>query len=218
MKLMVLKKRGKLPQDAGGTPIMFTEGRHMRPRVSVSGRSILLPSPMGRSEFFPLQNGQQFLFVRDLGKKTRNAWFAGMDEQYPFVTRMPWRTFKVWKKRGEKAFYEEIRPSVITNIEELHTPRRAERQGDMWLFPMPYSWDELLKSFLIVDGKSMTPRRAKKESVLDSRHCLTGRCVENVYFSYTRCWLGEGVIEAPHHKPRVLKGPHLIARTWKCGD
>lgn len=215
-----MQKRGTLPQTAGDVPIHYKGSRRTKPYLKE--RSIVLPQRFSRAdELHELQGGRQLLFLQRVpGQRGPSLWFLGLDERHPFVTNLRfrnggsthWYDFK-WGG-GEAVFYRGLKPREIRDIERW-SKQRAKRQGEWWFIKLPFSWAEIQNAHVIAHGLSLPICRINKKPVrYRSNHVLTGRYASpsgSIAGSDTGLVV-EGVLEAPHHATRVLKGPHLLVR------
>ncbi|MBI2590265.1 MAG: hypothetical protein HYW33_00070 [Candidatus Blackburnbacteria bacterium] len=122
MRIAQLGKCGtKLPKNAGEA-VLEWDHRVSEPRRE--GRTIFLPAH-GPVEFYPLQDGRQFLVV--VWDKTRNSYnsepqwthtlhFGGTDEQ-PFLVQMEPAVLDELTG-GEEAFYQTLKPPTAISMEE----------------------------------------------------------------------------------------------------
>ena len=221
LNLTSLQRRGVLPAFAGNAPLCFEGSRkpHLR------DQQIVLPRPTKQQWFFQLQFGRQFVFVHTSKSKVRTLWFAGWDEQHPFVSelgvlafptisRAP-RLLKILKTKGEKTFYEALKPCPIRRLERLYD-RKARRQGDFWFFPLDCSWTEFRQGYKLI-GLENEVEVAVERKLFGANHYLTGTFIKDVAIgNWWRCWVGEGIVTAPHHSDVVLEGLHIIC--WAKGD
>lgn len=219
MKLCEMKR---LPRKAGLARLQFGIRNAQRNPPYRDKDLIVLPDEP-KAEFCPLQNGRQFLLRS--WPVTRNwpitrIWFGGTDEN-PFLVELENDVFEVFKKRGQKGFYEALKPKVITAIEKRFNVA-SQRQGDIWAVPIP-SWDDANFVMLLCFGETLKPRTVKSKSIFGTRHRLTGRWVnpDIVYLRWPICGyvydnpiiFAEGTVEGPGHSPMELKGVHVLAQT-----
>lgn len=237
MKLLEMET---LPKRAGRAVLRFS------PRVRWPHRNkeaILIPKN-SVVEFFPLLDGEQFLLrgERDVTRHCRNCghatryddravYFGGTDQspsRSPFLVQLVAEAFKHYRTSGEDRFFQALKPYLIVELERKWGPEHTQRQGDIWAYKLPWSWEDLMRKELAdgrdfgVERSPMRRRRGGWRGVLDTRHILKGwqaevefttilgesppsrGCLETVV---------EGRIEAPDHKPFILKGPHAVAQT-----
>ena len=113
-------------------------------------------------------------------------------------------------------FYPGIIPSLMGELKKRFPQMSYRRQGDIFAFPLPYSWEDIDKAFEICNWNQPTAHYEPIQ-ILNTRHTLTGR-----YLSLKREYglLGqladlvvEGTIRAPDHTPMKLEGPHAVSQT-----
>ena len=229
MKLSVMQKRSKLPQEAGGVPIKYKGQRWQVPRVL--GRSILMPRRFGeQDEFFPLQGGRQFLFRQRVGKRPPRLFFAGMDEQHPFVTdlhleemplflrgRHPWGQFK---QGGEAAFYQSLKSRLVRKLEKAFKIRSI-RQGDWWALHLVWDVKRFCDAYEIHQGEKLVFKKVTGYRLYRTNHRFSGMMAKaGCYINglWFRGFIVVGTIEARHHAPLRLSSFHLLVRSGRCGD
>jgi len=221
MKLFEMK--GQLPEEAGLAELEFTNEAESPGRKK---ELISLPADP-QSEFFSLQDGAQFLFRctvldnsdRYSPKKESALYFGGTDEQ-PFLVRAEPEAFPYFVLGGEVGFYEALKPPLIKWLEGLYGRERTNRQGDIFAYSLPSQghlfsrtpggwWIYMLERWE-ANGANINLSRCE-EQLFGTRHVFRGRKavleVDDISAEFT---LGEGVVEAPDHKPLVLRGPHLF--------
>lgn len=203
------------PARAGAAVLRFFPGA-MFP--SLEGTTITLPDH-GREEFFPLKRGRQFLFVLD--RMHEEVWFGGTDDS-PFLTKLNWQAFETFEQGGARAFYQDFVPHQIKELRRHFPHLKPLRQGDVWAFPVPFSWDELKQIGRFEDGLGDLQgferggrQKVKDRSVLGTRHTLQG-VVSPCFFiigGHVDHDVVEGVLTAPSHSPLRLRGPHVLFRS-----
>ena len=214
---MQIFKMEKLPQSAGGVPIKW-DSEVIRPLIK-EGSIFISDVPNG--EYYPLKNGEQLLYVDYF------TYFGGMDEKAPFMTRLDPRAFNIFRAKGEQAFYQCLKPRIIQQAEKAWGEEGTERQGDIFVYPLPYPWKEL--SFRARMHELLWRCGLEEEvQIFGTRHTAQGNFpVIKVFIkelgeihSWPRSRLrgsevavGEGTLRAPNHEPLVLKGSHLLARS-----
>lgn len=215
---MKIFKMRELPESAGGIPINWDSEVAM-PFIK-EGAIFISDVPNG--EFFPLKNGEQFLYV------DCDPWFGGMDEKAPFMTRLHPYAFNVFEAQGEEAFYRCLKPRIIQKAEKAWGKDKTGRQGDIFSYPLPYAWKELGFRARMYELLWRRCGLEDKVKLFRTRHTARG------YFPVTKVFtkelgeihswprsrlrgsevaVGEGMLRAPNHEPLVLKGPHLLARS-----
>lgn len=186
------------------------------------GKTITFPTTPS-SRFYPLQNGEQFLFQigRDNGKGYvfSEYWFGGVDEGEVFLTEVRDDSGLMYLKYGEKEFYNSFKPNEIKFLEKIQDTK-AERQGDMFAVPLKLSIEDKFFHREKIHSYDSKPRLEKVEDyrLFGTRHTLNG-----LIFQYTSLAsgffdsktfpyklfeaegrIGTGVIKAPDHSPLVL--------------
>ncbi len=218
----------KLPKQAGvATLEWFRENDRLPSR---NGRNIRLRR-RAEAEFYPLQNGEQFLYRLYPDNPKDYVWFGGTD-QAPFLTTLKPAAFLALASGGEKAFYEALKPPIIARAELFWGADKTRRQGDIFTYPIPKGWDVILAEWV----NNITTRTYKLQQnwnrrgteVLNTRHTLSGMLFQGDFWLdgigrlyadnhpladfYPRMVLGEGHLNAPDHTQLDLKGPHIIAQ------
>lgn len=207
MRLFELEKR---PTKAGKAKLDYGDV-HEPSRIR---KTITLPN-YPSVEVFPLQEDwNQFLI--SIGG--RPVWFGGTDEN-PFLVAMDEEVLETLFQKGSEGFYASLVPGLMSRLYNRFGDPWV-RQGDIFAYPLPYSWDELDKAFDICWGcKSESTEIAAKDrvSVLGTRHQLcSGRFLAEpveILGLGVKVPVVEGRIEAPDHTPITLVGPHVVAQT-----
>lgn len=207
MRLFELEKR---PTVAGKAKIGYspTHGVPIR-----NGKNITIPSNPGL-ELFPLQEGwSQFLVA---SQDENRVWFGGTDEN-PFLVEMRREAFKLFLTSGTQGFYDSLIPEVMRTLQDRFQ-KPWSRQGDVFAYPLPFSWEELDKAFHICHGdgiKVEEVERTKRRQVFGTRHLFWGKLVPGHVdlLGLDQLTVVEGKIEAPDHSPVTLVGPHVLAQT-----
>lgn len=196
-----------LPARAGGAKLQFLSSQEM-PHNQLAVRqndTILLNREDAR--FYPLKDGEQFLFTNSASLHGRRLYFGGMDES-PFLVELHLSVFESLLD-GEDAFYEALKPNWIRRAEkEFRKP--AKRQGDFFAFAPAKDLSTFLHKHLN-PGHKTELQVVEKVAVDDTRHLFTGlhfRLTDNRGALLARG--GEGVLEAPDHEELRLSGPHVI--------
>lgn len=239
---MKLSEFKELPKKAGMAEIKWVDTHHRTKadrmlaghdgRVMRIGDQIILPAD-STVEFFPLRDGDQFLFYDGLnhGASGGRVYFGGTDEK-PFLVRMNPQILTTIRLGGEIEFFDRLRPREISRFEQLFGVK-AIRQGDWHAVPLPWSWKEitglhelLTRQHLEVQTRSMSeilqykvddPEKQGKAVIMlnNTRHKLEGKWAEVIINTNggRNCIIGEGLLTAPDHKPVELKGPHALYQT-----
>ena len=194
------------PKEAGKAIIKYSDSvRHPERK----GKVITLPKD-GSLELFKLQpDWNQFLVHQG-----DSLWFGGTDEN-PFLVRMNPSILDAYL-RSPKNFYPGIVPSLIGELEKRFPQMSYRRQGDIFAFPLPYSWEDFEKAFQICYWNSVV-FHYKPIHILDTRHILTGKYLnlkrEYGLLGQLASFVAEGVVKAPDHTPMKIEGPHAISQT-----
>lgn len=207
----VEQKFGGLPKRAG---IAVLDWGHRMP--SRNGKTISLPTH-DEVQFFPLMKGAQFLLQVP---GSHEAFFGGTDER-PFLVKLESASLSMFKAGGERGFYDALKPVAVDRLKERFNSQ-ALRQGDWFAVRFP-DWSTAkywTQCFFHHDGEcSSGSGEIKKETVKvgGTRHTLKGRFLlpcRMMREERSNCSLiGEGVLEAPDHADKVLKGPHAFFQT-----
>lgn len=211
MKLFEMKK--DLPATAGIAKI-----RYMPVHVPMrEGAVITLPNYC-EDEFFPLQQGRQFLF-----RKNGRCWFGGTDE-LPFLAEVRQEAFEDFKNDGEDGFYDSLRPDLIDEMEsELDV--ETKRQGDIFALPLPlYSWKGFRDPIFRLVCGGVQPAEDDKGKVIETTNIFTTRHIlkDGRFHSFQRgqtpVMIADGLLTAPDHEPLRLQGPHLLVQAQNLTD
>lgn len=209
-------------------PVRFGRARiRVDPDVDLPSREgfkITLPALDGTMKLYPLLGGEQFVLRQAFFRRTDpvRAFFGGTDEQ-PFLVELRPEHLGTLETHGEAAFYESLKPPVIVQLEALFAVERTVRQGDIYAYPLPLTWDELMaqqpKATRVQGVRHILPGKGQ---VLGTRHTLDPglyaripRIITDggtITFS-SQAFIVEGMLEAPDHASRELVGPHLIDRS-----
>jgi hypothetical protein len=200
-------------QSAGVADIRFSE------KISVPSRegNIILLPPLSRNcHIFRLQKGRQFLFVMVYFNKTLNPgnayYWLGTDEN-AFLVRITYEAFRAFYKRGEKAFYHYVKPTLIKELERISKDARVLRQGDIWAFPVADVSLNSLRLLIKTLRKNHQIVEGKQRRVLGTMHTVKGVYFTVNTFLERAITFVEGTLESPDHKPLELKGIHVLAQT-----
>ncbi|MBI2096463.1 MAG: hypothetical protein HYT43_02425 [Candidatus Taylorbacteria bacterium] len=205
----VEQKLGGLPKKAGVAVLDWKGGDPTR-----GGKTIRLPA-YEEVQFFPLLDGVQFL-LQIPGRERARAFFGGTDEQLFLVELEP--SVIVSLRGGEDGFFNAIKPNGAKVLEEAFDTK-AVRQGDWFAVPLPLSWKATCGMAALVeyDPEVIEPSNEKERKVQlrGTRHnLLVDRYIDMRGDNRLGCTLvGEGLLKAPDHEDRVLKGPHAFFQT-----
>ncbi len=217
---MKLKEMKRFPKKADKAKLYFSKDKDLTVPYRENDQ-IFLPSSDQNAEFFRLQKARQFLFRLPAGN-TQSSWrnFFGGTDHRPFLVELDYKAFEIFKRKGSKAFYETLKPEIITRLEERFKVS-SKRQGDIWAVPIPYGWDDI-KFFLLLFGgkKEAKILSLKLEHIFDTRHRFTGSCIDGIWCQdlfpdeiEPNPILVEGKLEAADHLPLKLDGMHVLAQT-----
>lgn len=210
----VEQQQGSLPKKAGVAAINW-KGGPMR-----EGNTIHLPNH-DEVQFFPFLNGEQFLIQsRDV------VFFGGTDEQ-PFLVQLDPQVVTSLRG-GEQAFFDTIKPNGAKVLEKAFGTKTV-RQGDWFAVPLPFSWEAAggLVAMMQRDFKVEVPSTEKERKIQlrGTRHNLIAlRYIALPTEEYGRrnplncALIGEGILKAPDHADRELKGPHAFFQTAHLVD
>jgi hypothetical protein len=196
---------GKLPEKAGLAKLHWDGNDRLRRE----GSSIYLTRD-DVDEFVPLRQGEQFIFHYPNGRGGRRVFFGGTDEK-PFLVELFGDV--ITGLRGEADFFERLKPSEVSALEQFFKTSHV-RQGDWFAVPIPLTWDQLYGCMQIFHESVPGPARpretkAKGIQVGGTRHVLIGQFLQGSPGPL----IAEGVLKAPDHADRVLKGPHAFYQT-----
>lgn len=203
----------KAPTSAGKARLVFTKDVVV---PTLEDEVIRLPADP-EAEFFPLKDGDQFLFRCSIPPERRgdsaqqSVWFGGTDEQRPFSVRLHEDAFSAFIRGRERGFYNSLKPEVIRVMETRS--RKAKRQGDIFAVLFPLTWEELTTAQGLIERSSLDIQEVDQAPVYNTRHRFTGRIVQSFYLkrSYSVI-LGCGVLTAPDHEPLKLGSVHVLAQ------
>lgn len=229
-----------LPKRAGVATL------NISPRVTrPSRREAVINIPLRRGvAFFPLRRGEQFLLrIREnhfgscrycgqpIPAGQTAVCFGGTDQRTPFLVDLVPKALEPFRKGGEEAFFDALKPWVIRALEEKYGAENTRRQGDIFAYSLPWSWEELGRRHLGSESTSLVTRGRRKVTgsfkiergqgrLFGTRHVFIGdqadvwttAILDDPEF---RGWadIGEGRIEAPDHDPLILEGPHVLTQT-----
>ena len=211
-----MSKGQERPEKAGMATLRYgVNGKEMRQE----GKVIYLTGS-SKDKFYPLKRGEQFLFF---SKTHGQPLFGGTDGESIFLSPIYIVASDVFLEKGEEAFYQALKPEIVREMEK-HFGVEVRRQGDLFAVSLEsFTWENLnlLHALLLYhsgidEHRFVNIKQVKKKPVLATKHRLTGKMafvyVEFVYPPKTYPVV-EGVLEAPNHKPLVLEGLHLLARS-----
>lgn len=210
MRLLEMKK---LPQRAGLAKLNFQEVERWDQVGRENDVITLARDPL--AELFLIKKGEQFIFCHG-----ESVYFGGTDEQ-PFFVQVKRDLLCALLRDGEQGFYDALKPEQVKRTEQTFKVQ-AKRQGDIFAVPVPYSWEQISRGFVMLTGEDgeIYETEGKYKSpfrVFGTRHVLKGKCtslnqMNNGSYYGDNPLYAEGVIEAPDHSPLKLKGVHLLAQ------
>jgi len=207
---MRLFELDSLPKKAGVATLVWNE------RAQIASREegeITLPHD-DNVQFFPLQRGEQFLVaVPDNNRRSEIRLFFGGTDERPFLVEMNPNAL-LGLKKGESGFYKFIKPDGAKFCEEKFGTKTL-RQGDWFAVPIPLSWNAVhgLLGLFCQEHKTVT-KKEKGISIGGTRHLLIeGQLVTMDYNHHNCTGIAEGLLRAPDHEDKILKGPHALFQT-----
>ncbi len=164
--------------------------------------------PLGK--LIPLKDDfEQFLCIGPPDRENSIAntvWFGGTDER-PFLVRMDSWTQDALR-HGD--FYGYIIPSTMLTMARKWG-NTWKRQGDIFAYPLPFSWDDLKEIGNFTKAKGIQIQTGVF-SPFGTRHEFTGLWTTMMVSGLVRP-IVEGEITAPDHSPLALDGPHVLTQT-----
>lgn len=167
-------------------------------------------------ELFRLQpNWNQFLISTQHG-----TWFGGTDEN-PFLVQMETDFMGAFMNAPTK-FYEMLIPGTMRRLQELFPHITCRRQGDIFAFLLPYTWEDIRKSFEVCHAKGLKMVEDNGMSVFGTRHLFTGNRItlnsERNLLGGLVHTLAEGKVVAPDHEDITLGEVNALAQTAHLFD
>ena len=208
---MRLFELDSLPKKAGLATLAWDDG-YMPSRIK---EDIYLPKG-DDVQYFPIKNGAQFLVT--IGVQRTRLFFGGTDER-PFLVEMN-PDVLLGLKNVEKGFYDAIKPEGAKFCEKKFG-KESIRQGDWFAVPIPLNFDTAhgLLDLFIQNNKFVTKNKNNGISIGGTRHLLIDGQLVVVDQNYLRCTgIAEGLLRAPDHEDKVLKGPHALFQTRHLVD
>ena len=213
--MKLFEMTGRLPTRAGKARLHFeplkTHRDHSEPIKLPFRKAEDIGIPfLPEAEFYPILKNQQFLFRMpfDNGSEKEAVFFGGTDEE-PFLVRVKPEIFTTFIEGGERGFFSTLKPMKIRKLEE-ELRLRTLRQGDIFAFPLHFSW-EMLRAFralVYYDTDDLEPVSVKNKKVFGTRHVIDG--LQLILEGDT---FGEGILHAPDHEDLQLAGKvHLLAQ------
>lgn len=223
---MKLSETSALPQMAGDVAkLRFFKVNDQIQLPHCRGRKIFLPLS-ANNEYHPLHGGEQFLFLcRSRGQHLFDCYFGGTDERSAFLTSFTGGyAYKVFKDRGERAFYDLLKPSLVRRYERLFRTK-AKRQGDIYAVAIP-DWEDYRQAWFKVFGLDLKLKTVDSFGLFYSRHRITGsytigstrKAIYRALGPLVRAGFGKGVLVHPQHSARELDGVHLIMQSPIASD
>jgi len=173
---------------------------------------------IGSLEMFPLKpDFEQFLLLRKppSGRYWNDgqAWFGGTDEA-PFLVQMNPAVYR-WAEQPD-GFYGCLIPPIMLALTRKWGGN-YRRQGDIFAFPLPFSWQHVKEVGDFTRANGMPFEEVNCEHVFGTRHILQGSW-GRVMVAGKVAIVAEGTITAPDHSPMELKGPHVLDQTAHLFD
>lgn len=207
---MRLFELDSLPKKAGVATLAWNERAQIPSREE---EEIRLPHD-DNVQYFPLQRGVQFLVAvpDNNGRQAMRLFFGGTDER-PFLVEMNPDAL-LGLKKGEAGFYDAIKPEGAKYCEEKFGTKTI-RQGDWFAVPIPLNWKDVhgLLGLFCRDHK-VVMKKEKGIPIGGTRHLLVeGQLVTTSYNQLGCTGIAEGLLRAPDHEDKMLKGPHALFQT-----
>ncbi len=188
------------------------------------GREIFLPRSVN-NEYHPLRGGEQFLFLcRSRGQHRFDCYFGGTDEKSAFLASfMGAYAHKVLEDKGERAFYDWLKPRLVRKYERLFRTK-AKRQGDIYAVAIP-DWEDYRQAWFQVLGFDLKLKPVDSFRLFYSRHRIIGsytigstRKAIHRALGIPDAGFGKGVLVHPQHSARELDGVHLVMQSRVASD
>lgn len=204
---MRIAEMDTLPKTAGVAKLRFLPPNEMPQRSLALRDKDIIYLDREDSRFYPLKNGEQFLFTTTDGRDNRFLYFGGTDEN-PFLVELHMSAFE-YVLDGEGAFFEQLKPEFIRETEAKFKVK-TKRQGDIFAIRPYPKLNDLLQNNAKGHNKAEVSV-VEKASLFGTRHQFTGLfgLVKDARGSVL-AEFGEGLLEAPDHEPLKLEGPHLF--------
>lgn len=207
---MRLFELDSLPKKAGAATLVWNERAQIASREE---EAITLPHD-DSVQFFPLQRGEQFLVaVPDNNRRSEIRLFFGGTDERPFLVEMNPDAL-LGLKNGEAGFYNAIKPDGAKFCEEKFGTKTI-RQGDWFAVPIPLNWYAVhgLLGLFCRDHKTVT-KKEKGIHIGGTRHLLIEGKLVTMDYNHLGCaGIAEGLLRAPDHEDKTLKGPHALFQT-----
>jgi len=202
------REKSRWPRLAGKAVLEY-DGHTIVPRREKG--TIIIPE-RGETEIFKLKQDWSQLLIASPGQ---GIWFGGTDEN-PFLVQLNGGVYNQFL-RSPRDFYTSLVPGLMNTLVKMFPKVSYSRQGDIFYFPLPYSWGEIEKAVNVCYWRTLDLSNKKKGefSLFDTRHILKGLSLAldtNILGGKVNM-LVEGTLVAPDHSSRVLEGPHAIAQT-----
>lgn len=197
------------PIRAGKAVLEYVKPDRLDTKVPFRKRTHIVLPDFSDLELLQLQEDwNQFLIVLQDA-----VWFGGTDEN-PFLVEMNRDCLQCFFRGGREGFYRDLVPTLITELVQEFGGEYI-RQGDIFAWPVPFSWREIEKAHRIVYTKRLKMLGTQKQQVFGTRHTLVGKGFGSPLRLLGRDLQAvvEGTLTAPDHSPRELKGPHVLAQT-----
>jgi hypothetical protein len=213
----VLTVNPEIPKNAGKAKLEFFKPTSADAEPHRAGSVIWLPLCEG-AEFHPLVWQTQFLFRvpnQYRPKETAELYFGGTDEE-PFLVRLRPVAFSTFSAKGEREFFEELKPPYIRKLEAVFQSE-TKRQGDIFAVPIGFPW-ETISAFRLLQTEDASseqrePLITEEESMFGTRHLFTGLVLDVQLPTFGTVQCVEGTLQAPDHKQLTLHGVHVLGQT-----
>ncbi|HLD07423.1 MAG TPA: hypothetical protein VJC16_07905 [Candidatus Nanoarchaeia archaeon] len=208
---MRLFEYGLRPDQVGMVILVYERSVEPGELPRIEGKAITLPNSR-EGELFLLSGGNQFLYTH--GDAT--FWFGGTDDGHPFLVEIAEQPFYDFLTEGEAAFFDMLKPDIITQMEEKFktTARRSGRLFALEL-PMTWTWEEKVR-MLEGCGIRADPRQENGEKVAGLSIPGTAYKLSGYYRWATdresddRFILAAGTLHHPQRPPLELHGLHFL--------
>ncbi len=225
-----------LPACAGPVSLHFSRAIRMARRESRDGKFVNeLSLPIrDQMKVYPLKGGEQLLihypWMNFMEEDRRfmtfdQHLFAGMDES-AFVTGITPSAFDAFRTGGEGAFFDVLTPPSVRKLSQIFPGTPIGRQGDIWTIKVPMTWLDFADNHA---GNNRHRKMARflgayytgtrTNPVLGTNHVLEGKYIDGITMilpgvSLPGLGVGEGVLTATDHTPRILDDSlYVFART-----
>lgn len=219
MLVTELEKNGHLPESAGLAKLSFesfdyskTQWKGLACHEPRRCNDHIVITHNETTQYFPLLSGQQFVLITAYNKLNFRAYFGGTDERPFLVSISHTIASKTIGQGNEQAFFDSLKPKIISAQEKFVGLSATKRQGDIFAVKAPFSWNEqaLVSDFIGLEQS----HEIVEKSLFGTRHIITGK-VWGDYWNdrhHNPRVLFEGVLAAPDHTSLQLIGVHFLAQ------